>query len=439
MLDKALDFLVSIKLRPRVQFSFMPQRLASDKSKNLFFSPVNISMPNDMEKWEKLIKAVTIHVAQRYGINEVRQWLFCVWNEPNLTLWNPHGDTPVFELYKTTRAAVKSVNKGILFGMPSMAYDGGSSASWADRFFEMCRQQNCMPDFCNIHYYDNDFTDNNIYTTLAPLNFSDNDLWLKLALKQNNNENSFKEAIPAIRSIFESNGAGGLPIYMTEWNMTVSHRNLLNDTCFKACYLAKNILENYDAIDSFGHWVLTDLIEETQPSNEHFHGGLGLFTYSGIKKASYHVFSFLNRLGDRLVAQGNGYFVTKSYRQVQIILYNYEHFSHLFASGETFDMSFTKRYAPFLKLAKLNVTLTLADLPAKECNVRERILSWKHGSAFDAWVEMGALPLTPDDVEYLKQISVPKMRTRHETIEDSSLEITAELEPLEVRLIEVSF
>jgi xylan 1,4-beta-xylosidase len=226
---------------------------------------------------------------------------------------------------------------------------------------------------------------------------------------------------------------------MTEWNMTISHRNLLNDTCFKACYLAKNILENYDALDSFGHWVLTDLIEETQPSNEHFHGGLGLLTHSGIKKASYHVFSFLNRLGDRLVAQGDGYFVTKSYRRVQIMLYNYEHFSHLFASGETFDMSFTKRYAPFLKLARLNVSLTLTDLPAKECEIRERILSWKNGSAFDAWVEMGARPLTPEDVEYLKQVSVPKMRARHEMVSDNELEILAELEPLEVRLVEVLY
>jgi beta-xylosidase len=121
------------------------------------------------------------------------------------------------------------------------------------------------------------------------------------------------------------------------------------------------------------------------------------------------------------------------------MLYNYEHFSHLYASGETFDISFTKRYAPFLKLARLNVSLALTDLPAKECEIRERILSWKNGSSFDAWVEMGARPLTPEDVEYLKQVSVPKMRARHEKVADNELEIKAELEPLEVRLIEIFY
>jgi xylan 1,4-beta-xylosidase len=89
MLDKAIDFLMSIKLKPLVQFSFMPKRLASDKDETLFFSPFNISMPKDLNKWQGLIKAVTEHFIERYGLNAVKQWLFCVWNEPNLIIWTP--------------------------------------------------------------------------------------------------------------------------------------------------------------------------------------------------------------------------------------------------------------------------------------------------------------------------------------------------------------
>jgi xylan 1,4-beta-xylosidase len=437
-LDKAIDFLVSVGLKPLVQFSFMPQTLASDKSENLFFSPVNISMPNDMGKWEKLIKAVTEHFIQRYGLEAVKKWLFCVWNEPNLFLWNPYGHDSFFRLYKSTYRVVKRINSGLMFGMPSLAYSPGTR-EWVKIFFDMCRSSGCKPDFFNIHYYDNDFSDDASLELIKskPASMS-KDRWLRTSFKLNINENALKAAIADLHSIFADVGAGELPVYMTEWNMTVSHRDLLNDTCFKACYLAKNLLENYDSLDSFGHWVITDLIEETQPSNEHFHGGLGLITHSGIKKASYHVFSFLNRLGDKLIGSGDGYFITKSPGKVQLILYNYEHFSHLYASGETFDMSFTKRYAPFLKLARLNVTLTLTDLPDKECTLKEHILNTKHGSAFDAWVEMGALPLAPEDVEYLKRISVPKIRVRREKISDGALDISAELEPLEVRLIEIT-
>jgi xylan 1,4-beta-xylosidase len=358
-----------------------------------------------------------------------------VWNEPNLIRWNNWGDDAFFALYRATWTVVKGVHRGLAFGMPSIAWDS-EAHGWIARFYARCRQYGCPPDFNNIHYYDNDFTEKNPRdreNALAAM-----EQRRARPLKLHTDENAFRKAITEIRAAFDSVGAGGAPLYMTEWNMTVSQRNLLNDTCFKACYLAKNILENCDRLDSFGYWVLTDLIEETQPSNEQFHGGLGLLTHSGVKKSSYHVFSFLNRLGNRLIRRGDGFFITKSQRGVQMILYNYEHFSHLFASGETFDMSFAKRYAPFSNLTKLSVSLKLSDLPGKAYVVREHILNLKYGSAFDVWVEMGASGLAPCDVDYLKRVSVPKLLVREEETPRGVLDVTAELEPLEVRLIELT-
>ncbi|MDR2043423.1 MAG: helix-turn-helix domain-containing protein [Clostridium sp.] len=428
-LDKAIDFLVSIGLKPLVQFSFMPQALASG-NETVFFSPFNVTMPRDGEKWAELIYAVTKHFVERYGLKAVKTWLFCVWNEANMSIWNRSLDD-YKTLYKLTYTAVKRVHRRIPFGMPSVTY-GWDLRKWTKDFLAFCRANSCMPAFCNLHYYDNEPGGFEGGQSGSSESFR---LLLTSSAKLNNDEKAFQKAIAEFREVFAE--AGDVPVYMTEWNMTASHRNLLNDTCFKACYLAKNILENYDALDSFGYWVLTDLIEETQPSNEHFHGGLGLFTHSGIPKAHYHVFTFLNRLGDRLVKSGEGYFITKSHGAVQIILYNYEHFSHLFASGETFDMSLTQRDTPFLKLDRLNVSLELADIPAKSCVVKEQILNQRHGSAFDAWVEMGAMITGAEDVEYLKRVSVPKIRVRREQLADDALSLNVVLEPLEVRLIEI--
>ena len=195
------------------------------------------------------------------------------------------------------------------------------------------------------------------------------------------------------------------------------------DTCFKSCYLTKNLLENYDELDSFGYWVLTDWIEETQPSKEQFHGGLGLFTQDGIKKPHYYAFDFMNKLGDLLIDKGNGYFITKSYGKIQILLYNYEHFNHLFASGETFDMTFIERYTPFSQLGKMEISLELTDIPVKACIIREHIINQASGSAFDEWVRMGAPNLCKKDIEYLKQVSVPKLFVRKEKVENNILPI----------------
>jgi beta-xylosidase len=225
---------------------------------------------------------------------------------------------------------------------------------------------------------------------------------------------------------------------MTEWNSTISHRDLLNDTVFKSAYITKNILENYDQLDSFGYWVLSDFIEEVKMSDQLFHGGLGLFTYNGIKKSGYFAYVLLKKLGDRLLSKGEGYFVTRSTDGFQIIVYNYQHFSKIYAAGELFDMTFTNRYTPFPDSSRLKIVIPFTDLPNSGYTMTETILNRQHGSAFDKWLELGALPLeTQYDVNYLKSVSVPYIKKRRLSVENNLLYVSCELEPHEVRLIEL--
>lgn len=429
-IDKAFDFLLSIGLKPLVQFSFMPKALALNPERTVYYSPYVLSMPKSMQKWKDLIAALTNHLIERYGFNKVKEWLFCCWNEPDtsVNLFGFQNDEEYYELYKATYETVKSIDKRLVFGSPSLLISYNINQQWCKRYIEWCQENDCVPDFMNIHYYDNDFTDDSFegHRPAHPLHS-----------RLNRDENSFSKCIVKTKNLFENWGIGNLPVFLTEWNLTVSHRNLLNDTCFKSCYLTKNLLENYDELDSFGYWVLTDMIEETLPSREQFHGGLGLYTYSGIKKPHYYTFRFLNKLGNNLIAKGNGYFITKSHRKIQIIAYNYEHFNHLFAQGETFDMQFTERYTPFNKLGTMDLSLELCDLKAASCVIREHIVNQSFGSAFDEWIRMGAQPLSSTDIEYLKNLSVPKLYVRKETIENNTINYNASLEPLEIRLIEI--
>lgn len=429
-IDKVLDFLLSINLKPLIQLSFMPKALASDINRVAFASPFNLSPPKSMKKWCDLISALMNHLIDRYTSKTVRSWLFCVWNEPDTTeyLFGFKNDIDFYEFFKATYDTVKSFSKRFIFGSPSLLVSYNLNNEWIKRFIDWCRENNCMPDFMNIHYYDNDFSDDSIslHRPARPAHG-----------RLNRDENSFKKCLEQLKIEFNNLGIGDLPVYLTEWNLTISHRNLLNDTCFKSCYLAKNLLENYDKLDSFGYWTLTDFIEELQPSKEEFHGGLGLFTANGIKKPHYHIFRLINRLGNMLIGNGEGYFITKSYGRISIVLYNYEHFNHLFASAETFDMTFTKRYTPFSQLGRMDISLELINIPAKNCTIRETIVNQTSGSAFDEWVRMGAPPLAAEDIDYLKKISVPRCYVRNEIVEDGILNISAALDPLEVRLIEI--
>ncbi len=429
--DNVLDFLQSIGLKPLLQMSFMPRALASDPDKNAFDSPFNTSPPKDYDKWADLVRALTSHIIDRYGYRTVRTWLFTVWNEPDTTeyIFGFKDDDDFYRLYLATYKAIKGVNRNLRVGSPPLLLSYDMMQRWCAKFISWCKENDCMPDFMNMHYYDNDFSEETI-SLHKPSRPAFNRL--------NRDEHAFSKWISQVKVFLSGLGCGSLPMYLTEWNLTVSHRNLLNDTCFKSCYMTKNLLENYDELDSFCYWVLTDMIEETQPAKDEFHGGLGLFTRDGIKKPHYYAFDFINRLGDKLIDRDDGYFITKSPNGIQIILYNYEHFNHLFASGEKFDIDYIKQYMPFSQLGRMEISLVLTDISSQECTIREHIINQDSGSAFDEWMSMGApKALTADDIQYLKHVSVPKYQVYTRTVSDGVLPINASLEPLEVRLIEI--
>ena len=51
-----------------------------------WYQPI-VSPPKDWDKWADLITQFAQHLVDRYGIDEVSQWYFEVWNEPNLDFW----------------------------------------------------------------------------------------------------------------------------------------------------------------------------------------------------------------------------------------------------------------------------------------------------------------------------------------------------------------
>ncbi len=200
----------------------------------------------------------------------------------------------------------------------------------------------------------------------------------------------------------------------------------------------KNILENMDRLDGMGYWMLTDLFEEHQVPETMFHGGLGLFTYNGVRKAAYYAYWLLAKLGDTLVGRGDGWFLTRQGDTYQLILYHYRHYSDLYASGEMFDMTETDRYTAFGPYRKRAFDVCLSGLPEGLWQVQEYILNRQHGSAFDKWVEMGAQPLfTPEECEALASLSRPMLRRSVLAAQAGELRLQAELEPLEVRFLRI--
>lgn len=127
----------------------------------------------------------------------------------------------------------------------------------------------------------------------------------------------------------------------------------------------KNILENLNRLDSYGHWYLSDLIDETQLPNNMLHGGLGFYTVNGIRKPAFYAYKFLSKLGPDIILQNEGIIITKRDQDIIILLYNYEHFSNLYASGDYFELSYHNRYIPFAANKNIIFSINLKNVPGK--------------------------------------------------------------------------
>ena len=150
--DQIYDGLLERGVRPFVEISFMPRKLAATDATHPFWYRQNVSPPKDYAKWDALIQAFASHLVERYGIDEVSQWYFEVWNEPNIDFWagNPKQKT-YFELYDHTARALKAVDSRLRVGGPATAI-----AEWIPQFLLHTAQQHVPVDFVSSHAYADD-------------------------------------------------------------------------------------------------------------------------------------------------------------------------------------------------------------------------------------------------------------------------------------------
>src|ERR1700757_2283719 len=86
-IDQIYDGLLANGVRPFVEISFMPKKLAARLDYHAFWYKQIVSPPADYNKWDALMTAFARHLVDRYGIDEISQWYFEVWNEPNIDFW----------------------------------------------------------------------------------------------------------------------------------------------------------------------------------------------------------------------------------------------------------------------------------------------------------------------------------------------------------------
>ena len=281
--DQIYDGLLKNGVRPFVEISFMPKKLAfNPDALHPFWYKQNVSPPKSMERWDGLITAFAKHLVERYGIDEVAQWYFEVWNEPNIDFW---GGIPrkrsYFELYDHTARALKAVNSRLRVGGPSTA-----AAAWVDDFLKHTGEAKVPVDFVSTHGYADD-TVEDLFGTHEDIPMDDR----------------VCRAVAKVWNEIRSSYQPTLPLYWTEWN--VPGMNESRDTTYVGAALANTIRECDGLVDQMSFWTFSDVFEEGGPLPRPFVGMFGLRAMGGINKPSYYAYELLHRLGEERIANAN--------------------------------------------------------------------------------------------------------------------------------------
>ena len=289
--DTIYDGLLKNGVRPFVELSFMPRGIAANPDDLYdFWSRPNVSPPQTYPKWAALIQTFARHLIARYGIDEVSQWYFEVWNEPNENFRGSWWRQPTyFDLYDATARALKAVSPRLKVGGPATSH-----AAWIRAFLEHVSSKRVPVDFISTHAYADDATIG-LFGRHLPVPYDD-----RVCL-----------AVERVRREIASSPLPKLPLYLTEWS--VMGEGIARDTTYVGPAVADTIRECDGSVQMLSFWTFSDVFDEDGPSRGPLTGGFGLRAYGGINKPSYYDFALLHQLGvERLENPSHDAIVTRT-------------------------------------------------------------------------------------------------------------------------------
>ncbi|MEV4116213.1 hypothetical protein [Nonomuraea sp. NPDC049695] len=401
--DQVIDAYLELGIEPFVELGFMPSGLASG-DQTVFWWHGNVTPPSSWREWADLVRATVAHLVDRYGLDRVRTWPIEVWNEPNLKdFWQDADQEAYHRLYEVTAHAVKEVDAALQVGGPAIS---PGSDEFLVRFADFVVERSLPIDFVSRHAYTSGPAQHvpfGVHQTLTPAS-------------------GLLEQFATPRRQLRGGPLEGLPVHITEFNSSYRPDNPVHDTAFHAAYLAPVLAAGGELADSFSYWTFSDMFEEQGVPTSIFHGGFGLLTHRQIKKPTYHLYAFMARMGDQLLARGDDHLVTRdSTGRVTVLAW-----APVDVTG-----------APAVDGHTVRLSVPVGDV-VSAFELRSSV-SEEKGNAWAAWCEMGR-PRSPRprEIDVLREAAEPVRSHRSLPVAGGYADLDLTLGRHEVTLVELT-
>ncbi len=421
-IDNVLDRLVENHIGVYFDFGRRPDIAVRTQDAAVFQEETDIHFKT-RRNWEALFEDFVQHLVARYGIDEIKEWYFDFNQDPSYKGECAYADDPDYSFSDVWRHAFWTIRQyapGARIGGPVGIPNGHKDMLSA--FLKEAQEANCPPDFLSIVLFPYEPTkDYQSFTRVLDPDYE-------------------PRMLAKIEAMLKEMGMEDLPVHVSDWNLSLSTRNVINDSCFRGAYLASKagMMMKYVKICSI--WILSDWVSSHYDSRAILNGGCGLLTRDSIRKPAWFALQFMCRLGQSVLYEDSHLVVTRQRN---------DDFMILASNSVQFDVNYYLRNEDELRAEdvemfvlegeKLKIQLNLKGLgEGGEFIVKTRSVSRSHGSILDEWKRLRCeVQLERSDVKYLQEICVPSMSIERREVEGNFLTIPVSLEPQEFCLIHV--
>ena len=419
-IDIVFDFLDQHGLIPFIDFGIRPWTAVKDADDFVFFGEECIAFQS-REAWEAMVSDFIRHIVKRYGEEKAQKWIFeMAYDVRHNAQCYQAEDYSFFDTYQFLYRTVKDQIPKAEVGGP-MAIPHFSDGLIRD-FLKRCREQQCFPDFLSI--------------LLFPYITEEKDGEISY---HRTADPSFEVAeLRRIRSLMKEMDAE-TKLYVSEWNNTLSSRNYLNDSCFRASYFVRKLTEMWGLADMTAVWMASDWVSNYFDVGGVANGGNGLLTKDTICKPAYYALQFMNTLGECLVAKGENYLITrKEQKDYYILCFNYRPLKgdYYLDDRRMDDPRGIRRI--YEGEEPVEIEIDLQSMRADRYVVRCRTVSPRDGSLLWEWKKFDFdNSLTSQEVRYIRQICFPRIHMKKQDTENGVLKIREKIGVHELVLIHI--
>ncbi len=425
-LDRIIDFLLENDLKPYMELRAKPKKIVRNARTVLLYSQAQ-TISEDKKNVEAFFGKMFRHLVNRYRVEEVETWYFELWKTEleKYVAMDEVADkmtsVPMYiELFDFIAGIIKRYVPNVKFG------GGGFGLRYGEDIFReilsQWKKKKNQPYFISIYCYP--------YTPEVGE-----------GKNQSMDSNIIVNSIETCKRIIKEEKFDAKEFHVTEWNFSVSNRNVLNDHVMKGAYLVKNMSDCINGVDLMGYWTGSDLYGNYYDTDKLLNGCGGLLTKDGIPKPAYYAFEFMNRLGKYLYKRGDNYVISgNGGGNWRILCHNLKkldyHYGLQFEDELTLDNVgnvFTDNKRQYIHF----------ELPAlKEGNylIRTYSVNKGFGSIQDEWISMSEPEeLRPEDLKYLTRITTPHMVLETQESKNGKVNVDIVLEPNEIKFIHVVY